>query len=99
MERIATTQAEVVIEEESFETQAGTLKPDLVITDKERVHVIDVTVHHKDVGYLQAGFHDKMNKYSPLLPLLADRFNTNQGKDCQSSSDRGERSQNALLHL
>jgi hypothetical protein len=80
-EKITTTQSEVtVIEEESFETRAGTVKPDLIITDKERVHVVDVTVRHEDVGYLQAEFRDKKNKYSPLLPLLAEKFNTNQGK-------------------
>jgi hypothetical protein len=68
---------------ESFATPAGTLKPDLVIIDKETVLVVDVTVRYEDVGYLQAGYHDKMDKYSSLLPLLAERFKTNPGKALQ----------------
>jgi hypothetical protein len=56
-----------VIVEEFFKIQAATMKPDLVVIDRGRVHVVDVTVRHEDLGYLQEGYHDKISKYSPLL--------------------------------
>jgi hypothetical protein len=69
-----------LIEDASFETQNGTLKPDLVIIDQGRVHVVDVTVRHEDVGYLQEGFNEKVKKCSPVLPILAEKFNVTRGK-------------------
>jgi hypothetical protein len=69
-----------VIIEESFQTPAGTLKPDLVVTDRGRVHMVDVTIGHKVTGYLQGGYHDKVSKYSLLLQLVAEKFNTTLGK-------------------
>jgi hypothetical protein len=69
-----------VIEEASIETPAGTLKPDLVVVHQGRVQVIDVTVRHEDAGYLEEGHRSKMEKYTPLLPLLAEKLNKEPGK-------------------
>jgi hypothetical protein len=44
-QRIAVTNPQArIIKEELFATRRGNLKPDLVVIDKERVHVLDVTV-------------------------------------------------------
>jgi hypothetical protein len=69
-----------VIEEPTIETPGGTLKPDLVIIHQKRVHVVDVTVRHEDVGYLQQGFNKKITKYTPLLRLLGDKYNADPGR-------------------
>jgi len=58
------------------ETPSGTLKPDLVVFDQGRVHVIDVTVRHKDIGYLEEGYDSKIQKYTPLIPLLVEKLHT-----------------------
>jgi hypothetical protein len=42
--------------------------------------VVDVTVRHEDVGYLQGGHHDKIDKYTQLLSVLAEKFKTSPGK-------------------
>ena len=44
-----------VIEEASIDTASGALKPDLVAVNQGRVHVVDVTIRHEDVGYLEEG--------------------------------------------
>ena len=42
-----------IIEEASIETPTGALKPDLAVISRGRVHVVDVTVRHEDMGYLE----------------------------------------------
>jgi hypothetical protein len=69
-----------VIEEATISTPAGTLKPDLVIIHQQRVHVVDVTVRHEDVGYLQRGYNEKISKYTPLLQILSDKHGVNPGR-------------------
>jgi hypothetical protein len=49
-----------VIEGPSIETPSGTLKPDLIIIHQQRVHVVNITVHHKDMGYLKGGYEEKI---------------------------------------
>ena len=51
--KLATNPQYQVIEENSIETPSGTLKPDLVVIHRERVHVIDITVRHENIGYLR----------------------------------------------
>jgi hypothetical protein len=68
-----------IIEEPSIKTPVGTLKPDLVILHQKRVHVVDITVRHEDVGYLQQGHNDKVQKYSPLLQILAKKHDVEPG--------------------
>ena len=60
-----------VIEEAIIPTPTGNLKPDLVVISQGRVHVVDVTVRHKDTGYLDEGHRSKVEKYTPLLGMLA----------------------------
>jgi hypothetical protein len=69
-----------IIEQGSFETPTGTLKPDLVLIDRGRVNMIDVTARHEDAGYLPGGFNEKINKYSNLVPILAERFHVDPRK-------------------
>ena len=69
-----------VIEEASVETPAGTLKPDLVVIHQGRVQVVDITVRHEDMGYLAEGHKSKIEKYAPLLPIIADKLHASPGQ-------------------
>ena len=60
--------------EAAISTPSGTLKPDLVVNNRERVLVIDVNVRHEGTGYLEEGRTRKIRKYTPLLPLLAEQL-------------------------
>lgn len=42
-----------IIEESLVPTPTGNLKPDLVVVNQGRVHVVDITVRHEDTGRLQ----------------------------------------------
>jgi hypothetical protein len=66
--------------ETSFVSPNGTLKPDLVIVDKEKVFIVDATVRHEVPGYLQEGYNEMYRKYTPLLPVLMKQFNCTSGK-------------------
>jgi hypothetical protein len=57
-----------------------TLKPDLVVKNREGVFVVDVTVRHEDWGNLLDGWHSKKLKYNPLLPNLMERYHTENGE-------------------
>ena len=60
--------------EAAISTPSGTLKPDLLVNNLERVLVIDVNVRHEGTGYLEEGRTRKIRKYTPLLPLLAEQL-------------------------
>lgn len=47
--------------------------------DQKRVHVVDVTVRHEDIGHLQTGFNE-VKKYTPLLQILADEHHLDPGR-------------------
>ena len=68
-----------IIEEASVETPTGALKPDLAVISQGRVHVVDVTVRHEDMGYLEGGHRSKVEKYKPLLPILAEQLQVTPG--------------------
>ena len=68
-----------IIEESLIPTPTGNLKPDLVVVNQGRVHVVDVTVRHKDIGYLDEGYRSKVVKYTPLLEILAEQLNVERG--------------------
>jgi len=78
--KLATNAQFQVIEEASIETPSGTLKPDLVAIHRERVQVIDVTVRHEDIGYLEEGHNSKIRKYKPLIPTLARQLQQEPGR-------------------
>jgi hypothetical protein len=78
--KLATNPQYQVIEEASIETPSGTLKPDLVVILRERVHVIDVTVRHEDIGYLEEGHNSKIKKYTSLIPTLAKQLQQQPGR-------------------
>ena len=69
-----------IIEEALIPTPTGNLKPDLVVVNQGRVHVVDVTVRHEDIGYLDEGYRSKVVKYSPLLEILAEQLNVERGR-------------------
>jgi len=61
-----------IIEEALIPTPTGNLKPDLVVVNQGEVHMVDVTVHHEDTGYLDKGYRSKVEKNIPLLEILAE---------------------------
>ena len=69
-----------IIEEALIPTQTGNLKPDLVVVSQGRVRVVDVTVRHEDTGYLEEGYRSKVEKYTPLLDVLAGQLNVERGR-------------------
>ena len=68
-----------IIEEALIPTPTGNLKLDLVV-NQGRVHVVDVTVRHEDIGYLDEGYRSKVEKCSPLLEILAEQLNVERGR-------------------
>jgi hypothetical protein len=72
----ATTKREEV---EVFEEPSNETPADLVVIHRKRVHVVDVTVRHEDVGYLQRGY-EKISKYTPLLQILGTKYEANPGR-------------------
>jgi hypothetical protein len=70
----------VVTREPTLHSPEGmVLKPDLVVKNQEGVFVVDVTVRHEDGDLLQMG-RSKIEKYSPLLPDLQERYGTVKGE-------------------
>lgn len=63
-----------VVMEEPIQTQTGVLKPDLVVHDQRRGHVSIVDVAVRFENYLEAAGNEKVQKYTPLVPLLTTRF-------------------------
>ncbi|KAG5861169.1 hypothetical protein JTB14_032410 [Gonioctena quinquepunctata] len=64
----------VTVEPTLVAPRGGNLKPDLVIQNRGRVFVVDVTVHYEDGDGLAVGRNLKINKYSQLLPQLRQRY-------------------------
>jgi len=69
-----------IIEEALIPTPTGKHKPDLVVVNQGRVHVVDVTVRHEDIGFLDEGYRSKVEKYTPLLEILAEQLNVERGR-------------------
>jgi len=69
-----------IIEEALIPTPTGNLKPDLVVVNQGRVHVVDVTVRHEDTGYLDEGHRSKVEKYTPLVEILAEQLQVERGR-------------------
>jgi hypothetical protein len=79
--KLATMKEKVqIIEEALIPTKTGNLKSDLVVVNQGRVHVVDVTVRHEDTGYLEEGHRSKVEKYTPLLEILACEMNLEGGR-------------------
>jgi hypothetical protein len=53
------------------------LKPDLVTVNLGSVHVVDVTVRHEDIGYLE---DSKVEKYTTVMDILATHLKVQPGK-------------------
>jgi hypothetical protein len=69
-----------IIEEAMVPTSAGkNLKPDLVVVNRGRVLVVDVTVRHEDKGYLEEGARSKIEMYSPLIEPLVKILHAREG--------------------
>jgi hypothetical protein len=69
-----------IIEEAPIPKKTGNLKTDLVVVNQGRVHVVEVTVHHEGTGYVEEGHRSILEKYTPLLELLACQRNFNRGR-------------------
>ena len=57
--KLASMKEVQIIEEALIPIPKGNLKPDLVVVNRGRVHVVDVTVRHEDTGYLDEGHKTK----------------------------------------
>ena len=69
--KLSSTKEKVqIIEEALIPTPTGNLKPDLVVVNQGRVHVVDIMVRHEDTGYLDETYRSKVEKYTPLLEML-----------------------------
>ena len=60
-----------IVEEDLIPTPTGNLKSDLVLVKVGRVQVVDVTVRHENTPYLDERHRSKVEKYKPLLQILA----------------------------
>jgi hypothetical protein len=69
----------MIIEEQSIEMPDGILEPNFVVMHQNRVHVVDVTICHEDIGYLQYGYNNRVKKYTPLLQILTDQHHLDPG--------------------
>jgi hypothetical protein len=69
-----------IIEEALIPTPTGNFKPDLVVANQGRVHVVDVTVRHEDTGNLDEGYRSKVEKFTPLLEILAEQLHVERGR-------------------
>ena len=78
--KLASMKEVQIIEEALIPTPTGNLKPDLVVVNQGRVHVVDVTVRHEDTGYLDEGHKSKVGKYTPLLEILAEQLKVERGR-------------------
>ena len=79
--KLASTKEKIqIIEEALIPTPTGNLKTDLVVVSQGRVHVVDVTVRHEDSGYLVEGHRSKVDKYTPLLEILASQLKVERGR-------------------
>jgi hypothetical protein len=57
-----------------------TLKPDLLVKNREGVFMVDVAICHEDGGYLQTGRRSKIEKYAPLLSDFHQRYSMEKGE-------------------
>jgi len=69
-----------IIEEALIPTRTGNLKPDLVVVNQGEFHVVDVTIHQEDTGYLDEGYRSKVEKNIPLLEILAEQLKVKRGR-------------------
>ena len=58
----------------------GVLKPDLVLQNRGRVFVVDVTVRHEDGNNLSEGRNSKLDKYGRLIPHLRTVLGATSGE-------------------
>jgi len=65
---------ELQIIEALIPNPTGNLNPHLVVVNQGRVHVVDVTVRHEDTGYLDQGHRSKVEKYTPILEIVAEQL-------------------------
>jgi hypothetical protein len=63
-----------VIEEASVVIPSSALKPYVVVLHQGRVQGIDVNIRHENTRNFEDGQTSKMEKYTPLLPLLAEKI-------------------------
>ena len=68
-----------VLKEASFKANTGLLKPDLVVKDRDRALVADVTVRYESTGSLERAAEEKSSKYSPLLCIVNETLGTSGG--------------------
>jgi hypothetical protein len=54
------------------------LKPDLMVVNHGRVHVVDVIVRQEDTGYQEEGYKSKVEKCTPLMETLATQLKVQQ---------------------
>jgi hypothetical protein len=75
-----------IIEEASIPTPTGSnLKPDLVVVSRGRVHVVDVTVRHEDVGYLEG--YEQSGEIHPAPGKASDPIRSGEAIPASTADD------------
>ena len=70
-----------IIEEAMIPTPIGkNLKPDLMVVNREKAYVVDVTVRHEDTGYQEEGYKSKVEKYTTLIYTMATQLSVKPGR-------------------
>jgi hypothetical protein len=64
----------------SLKVGGNLVTPDLVIKNRERILVVDVTVRHENKDYLQKAEKGKVDIYLPCLNHLKEKFNIGEGE-------------------
>ncbi|KMQ83370.1 r2 protein [Lasius niger] len=77
-DRLAATNR--VLVEPTVEHNGERFKPDFVITNEERVIVLDVTVRYKNRSFLTEAAKEKIDKYSNISNKLKRNFNAPQAR-------------------
>lgn len=66
--------------EPSLKVGGSLYKPDLVVKNKERVLIVDVTVRYENKDYLSKAEKEKITKYKPCLEHLKAKFKVSKGE-------------------
>ena len=78
--KLASKKEVQIIEEAFIPIPTGNLIPDLVVVNRGRVHVVDVTLRHEETGYLDEGHKSKVEKDTPLLQILSEQLKVDRGR-------------------
>lgn len=65
--------------EPSIKVNGNLYKPDLIIKNEERLHIVDVTIRYENRDYLQKAEAEKISKYKECLEFLLNKYKMKKG--------------------